>query len=109
MEGPEESLRFTDIPVIQPNISVSGPPESYEIASLAGLPEEFLVGDAKNPGPLVFLAYPDLMRLKTVSRKFQEIIDGKDDLSNRFWELKTRRDWGSTNPHPSRFLCLYPR
>jgi len=71
--------------------------EEYEVSYLMELPTELLVGTEGNPGLLVMLAYPDLMRLREVSMRFRDIID-----SDYFWKLKTRRDWGSTNPYPSR-------
>lgn len=72
-------------------------PEEYEISYLTNLPEELLVGTEENPGPLVELAFPELMRLREVSRKFKHLID-----NDYFWKLKTRRDFGVTYEEPKK-------
>lgn len=76
---------------------MEGPAEEYEVSYLMELPTELLIGNEENPGPLIMLAYPDLMSLELVSRKFREIID-----SDYFWKLKTRRDWGVTYEEPKK-------
>ena len=63
--------------------------EEYEVSHLMNLPKELLVGTEENPGPLVELAFPEILRLREVSKKFKHIID--DDY---FWKLKTQRDFG---------------
>jgi len=94
MEGPEGSLRF-NIPVIRREAGVEAP-EEYEISYLMDLPEELLVGTEENPGPLVELAFPELMRLREVSRKFKHLIDNND----YFWKLKTQRDFEVEDRYP---------
>jgi len=110
------TLIFTDIPVIRmesPDIDLQvirmespdmGSTEEYEVSYLMELPTELLIGNEETLGPLVQLTYPDLMRLRYTSRKFRDIVDGNDDVSNYFWMLKTRRDWGATNRFPSKYF-----
>lgn len=95
MEGPEEGLQFTDIPVIQRDIPDTSSAGGYEVSILANLSPEYLVGEPGNPGPLVRLAYPEVLRLRLVSRKFRDLID-----TDYFWELKTRRDFGVEDRYP---------
>lgn len=84
-----EGLQFTDIPVIRRIEVGATPTEDYGVSVLRDLPSEYLLGDRETPGPLVRLAYPEVMRLREVSSKFKNIID-----TDYFWELKTRRDFG---------------
>lgn len=70
-------------------------PEEYEVSILRLMSYEQLLGDVDNPGPLVTLAYPEILRLREVSRKFRDIID-----TDYFWELKTRRDFGVSARNP---------
>jgi len=65
--------------------------EEYEVSYLINMPEELLVGTEENPGPLVELAFPDILGLRRVSSKFKHIIDNND----YFWKLKTQRDFGA--------------
>ena len=65
--------------------------EEYEVSYLMNMPEELLVGTEENPGPLVELAFPDILGLRRVSSKFKHIIDNND----YFWKLKTQRDFGA--------------
>lgn len=72
-------------------------PEEYEVSLLMSLSPEYLLGEPENPGPLVRLAYPEVMKLRLVSRKFRDLID-----TDYFWELKTRRDFGVEEGHPKK-------
>lgn len=65
--------------------------EEYEVSYLMNMPEELLVGTEENPGPLVELAFPDILGLRRVSSKFKHLIDNDD----YFWKLKTQRDFGA--------------
>ena len=65
--------------------------EEYEVSYLMNMPEELLVGTEENPGPLVELAFPDILGMRRVSSKFQHLIDNND----YFWKLKTQRDFGA--------------
>ena len=71
--------------------------ESYSMTALMQLTPEFLLGDLEHPGPLVTLAYPDVLRMREVSRDAKKITD-----MDYFWELKTRRDFGAENRYPQR-------
>jgi len=89
-------VRYKTIPVltvetfVETAIDVDATPtEGYEVSVLRDLPSEYLLGDRETPGPLVRLAYPEVMRQREVSSKFKNIID-----TDYFWELKTRRDFG---------------
>lgn len=73
------------------------PSENYEVSLLLSLPPEYLLGDEDSPGPLVRLAYPEVLRLRLLSSKFRDLID-----NDYFWELKTRRDWGAENAYPNK-------
>lgn len=70
-------------------------PEEYDISILMKLSPEDLLGELTTPGPLVRLAYPEVLRMREVSRKFKEIIDNE-----YFWKLKTRRDFGVEEEYP---------
>lgn len=70
--------------------------EEYEVSLLMDLPPEYLLGDKENPGALVKLALPELMKLRQVSGKFKYFIDNDD----YFWKLKTQRDFGVEDRYP---------
>ena len=71
--------------------------ESYSMTALMQLTPEFLLGDLEHPGPLVTLAYPEVLRMREVSQDAKKITD-----MDYFWELKTRRDFGAKNRYPKK-------
>ena len=74
-----------------------GTPTGYSMTALMRLNPGYLLGDIEHPGPLVTLAYPDVLRMREVSRDAKKITD-----MDYFWELKTRRDFGAENKYPQR-------
>ena len=56
---------------------------------------EYLLGDRENPGPLMILTYPDVLRVRLVSTKFRDIVD-----EDYFWKLKTHRDFSAKPEDP---------
>ena len=91
---------FTEIPVIFANYKIISTellkkyykmeePKSYSMSELMENTPEHLWG------PLLELAYPDLIRFCAVSKAAKKICD-----TDTFWERKTRRDFGVEYDYP---------
>lgn len=87
---------FEDLDYVS-SYKMEDPSGEYSISFLLEMPSEYLLGDVNNPGPLVALAYPEVLRMREVHRKFRDIID-----TDYFWELKTRRDFGAEDLYPEK-------